>query len=130
MPESEQRYLFDTGALIDIYRGRERIRPYFEKLAAQPAAISVISEAELWMGLRPDEVTEHEALLGYFALLDVTSRVGRQAGEWMQRYRHRGLGWMDALIVATARVEGLAVLTRDRRLAAVLSPEAPFAVYD
>ena len=42
---SEQGHLFDTGALIDIYRGRERIRPYFEALAERPAYISVISEA-------------------------------------------------------------------------------------
>ncbi len=126
----ERAYLFDTGALIDIYRGRQRIAAYFETLARQMGYLSVISEAELWMGLRPNETAQHEALLRYFVSLPVNSFIARQAGEWMQRYRSRGLGWVDALIAATARDEGVAVLTRDRRLAALLAQEADFVVYD
>lgn len=28
----ERAYLFDTGALIDIYRGRQRIAAYFDSV--------------------------------------------------------------------------------------------------
>lgn len=127
---SDAAYLFDTGALIDIYRGRERIRPYFDALAERPAYISVVSEAELWLGLRPDETERHEALLRYFDSLPVDSAVARRAGEWMRRYRHQGLGWMDALITATASTAGVVVLTRDLLLTQVLKREAEFVCYD
>ncbi len=56
--------------------------------------------------------------------------MARQAGEWMQRYRHQGLGWMDALIVATSVLAGVPTLTRDRRLSEVLAGEATFILYD
>jgi hypothetical protein len=32
MATGELAYLFDTGALIDIYRGRQRIRPFFDQV--------------------------------------------------------------------------------------------------
>lgn len=127
---SDAAYLFDTGALIDIYRGRERIRPYFDALAERPAYISVVSEAELWLGLRPDETERHEALLRYFDSLPVDSAVARRAGEWMRRYRTHGLGWMDSFIAATAHAHDAVVLTRDRRLASLLGEELAFAVYE
>lgn len=127
----EAGYLFDTGALIDIYRGRARIEPFFLSiLEGQAAFISVSSEAELWLGLRPDEIARHEALLGHFTSLPIGSVVARQAGEWMRQYRMSGLGWMDALLIATAYTNQLTVLTRDQRLAAVLSEQVTFQVYD
>jgi predicted nucleic acid-binding protein len=47
----------------------------------------------------------------------------------MQKYEAQGLGWMDALIVATAQKAGLLILTRDAKLARVLADEARFEVY-
>jgi len=127
---SSHPYLFDTGALIDIYRGRQRISPYFEALAEQAAYLSVISEAELWRGLRPGEIERHEALLALFVPLPLTSEAARLAGQWMQAYQGSGLGWMDALIAATAAVAGAPLLTRDRRLAGVLADKVEFVLYD
>lgn len=128
---SEPSYLFDTGALIDIYRGRPRIRLFFDDLLSEAvtAYVSPVSEAELWFGLRPGEQEQHEALLNFFIALPVTSKAGRLAGQWMQRYGSRGLGWMDALIVASASLAGVPVLTRNRRLAEVLAEEAKFELY-
>jgi predicted nucleic acid-binding protein len=128
---SEGRSLFDTGALLDIYRGRSRVRPYFDQLfdEAIVAYISPITEAELWLGLRPDELERHKALLAFFVSLPLTSQSARLAGEWMRRFGSAGLGWMDALIVASAAVLNIAVLTRDRRLARLLGDEAELIVY-
>lgn len=125
-------YLFDTGALIDIYRGRSRIQSYFKALLEARAIgfISVISEAELWQGVRRDELPRHEALLSQFNSLPITSESARRAGVWMQLYKIRGLGWMDALLVATATNNRLIVLTRDQRLASLLDGVTAFVVYD
>ncbi len=123
--------LFDTGALFDLYKGRQRARTCFDRLldGSLRGYVSVISAAEMWRGLRPGEVEDHEALLGLFALLPLDSRAARLAGTWIQCYESQGLGWLDAFIVATARQAGLMVLTRDARLAACLADEAQFEVY-
>ncbi|MCP4427037.1 MAG: type II toxin-antitoxin system VapC family toxin [Chloroflexi bacterium] len=128
----KQEWLFDTGCLIDIYRGRMRIKPYFDRVLAGDIAsyLSVITEAELWRGLRVGELDEHEALLAQFTILPLRSEAGRLAGEWMQRYQAVGLGWMDALIGATAVTANVPVLTRDKKLAKELANEVNFEVYE
>ncbi len=125
-------WLFDTGCLIDIYRGRSRIKPYFDYILNGDITpyLSVITEAELWRGLRVGELERHEALLSQFTILPLRSNAARLAGEWMQQYRSTGLGWMDALITATAVTANAPVLTRDKKLANVLGNAANFQVYD
>lgn len=130
---SESRCLFDTGALIDIYHGRERVKPFFEQLiepdGGLTAYISPVSEAELWLGLRAYELERHEALLSFFRPVPLTSEAGHLAGEWMRRFGPKGLGWMDALIVATAAVAGVPVFTRNLHLAILLGNESAFVLY-
>jgi predicted nucleic acid-binding protein len=122
--------VFDTTALVDLYRGRLEVRPYVEQvLAGAEAYVSVLTEAELWRGLKAHEVERHEALLSLFLRLPLHSAAARLAGQWMQRFETTGLGWMDALIVASAKASGLPVLTRDRGLADCLQAEAVFETY-
>ena len=129
MPERE--LLFDSTALVDLYRGQASVRPYFDALLTGELVgyISVITEAELWRGLHVDELERHEVLLGFFTRLPLDSAAARQAGAWMQRYEPRGLGWMDALIVATAWHANLPTVTRDHRLVRCLDGEASFQIY-
>ncbi len=128
---SPSELLFDTTALVDIYRGHTAIRPYFNAILADDVLpyISVITEAELWRGLHAEELERHELTLAQFITLPVESATARLAGSWMQRYEPTGLGWMDALIVASAKLAELPVLTRDKRLAEVLAREAEFELY-
>jgi predicted nucleic acid-binding protein len=127
----QTEFLFDTNALIDIYRGRDFVKPHFEAIldGSLLPYVSVITEAELWRGLRPEELERHESLMERFVPIPLDSDIARLAGAWMQKYADSGLGWMDALISATGKITGLAVLTRDKRLALVLAPELKFEVY-
>jgi len=123
--------LFDTNALVDIYRGQASIKAHFESIldGSLLPYVSVITEAELWRGLRLDELERHEILLSQFISLPLDSDATRLAGTWMQKYAASGLGWMDALIAATGKIAGLSVLTRDKRLADALSVETNFELY-
>ena len=123
--------LFDTNALVDIYRGQASIKVHFESIldGSLLPYVSVITEAELWRGLRLDELERHEILLSQFISLPLDSDATRLAGTWMQKYAASGLGWMDALIAATGKIAGLSVLTRDKRLADALSVETNFELY-
>lgn len=129
---SKPGYLFDTNALIDIYRGRQRIKSSFDQLIVGELMgyISVITEAELWRGLRPGELATHNALVERFTVLPLNSTVTRQAGSWMSQFENAGLGWMDAFISASAKLANLTLLTRDNRLASLLEKELDFFVYD
>lgn len=128
---TKQNLLFDSTVLVDLYRGQPAVRSYLDSVldGRIAAHLSVITEAELWRGLRVDETERHEALLSLFVRLPLQSAAARQAGAWMQRYGSFGLGWVDAFIVATARQAGLAVLTRDHRLIRCLHAEADFCEY-
>lgn len=123
--------LFDTTALIDIYRGKSSVKNYFDLIldGSLLPYISVLTEAELWRGLHADEVERHELIIERFISLPLDSDAARLAGSWMQKYSSTGLGWMDAMISATGSVAGLVVLTRDQRLATVLSMEVKFEAY-
>ena len=123
--------LFDTNALVDIYRGQASIKSHFDSIldGSLMPYISVITEAELWRGLRPEEVERHELILSQFISLPLDSDAARLAGIWMQKYVRSGLGWMDALISATGKIADLPVLTRDKRLVEVLSSETNFEPY-
>lgn len=84
---SDRRELFfDTGCLLDIYHGRERIRPYFDEVMSGEVRsyLSVITEAELWRGLRVGEIARHEALFHHFTILPLRTDAARLAGRWMQ----------------------------------------------
>ncbi|MDQ3004434.1 MAG: PIN domain-containing protein [Chloroflexota bacterium] len=128
---NQPELLFDTTALIDIYRGKEGVKSYFDLIldGALISYISVITEGELWRGLRAEEVERHLLIIEQFVSLPLDSDAARLAGAWMQKYSTSGLGWMDALISATGKVAGLSVLTRDQRLANVLSVETKFELY-
>ena len=123
--------LFDTNALVDIYRGQTSIKAHFESIldGSLLPYVSVITEGELWRGLRPDELERHELLLSQFISLPLDSDAARLAGTWMQKYATTGLGWMDAFISATGKITDLPVLTRDKRLVGVLSSETKFELY-
>jgi predicted nucleic acid-binding protein len=128
---NQGEWLFDTSCLIDIYKGRERIRPYFDTILTGETTpyMSVITEAELWRGLRAGELETHQLLVAQFTVLPLRSEAARLAGNWMRRYQVAGLGWMDALITATAKVNDITILTRDKKLAELLAAEADFIVY-
>jgi predicted nucleic acid-binding protein len=123
--------LFDTGCLLDLYHGRSRIQPYLDAILNGTLLpyLSVLTEAELWRGLRAGELAYHEALIAQFVVLPLQSDAARLAGSWMQQYHATGLGWLDALIVAIGETNDMLILTRDKRLAFVLSSEATFELY-
>ena len=131
-PMSNPTYLFDTNALIDIYRGRQRIKPTFDEIITGEinGCISVVTEAELWRGLRPGELATHNALIAQFTVLPLNSVMARLAGSWMSQFEHAGLGWMDAFIAASAKLSDIPLLTCDNKLATLLTKELTFIVYD
>ncbi len=106
------KVLLDTDILIDILRGREAIRTYLLDLTVRSVpCCSVISVAELYAGMRPEEKHATDALLDALVIVPVTQEIAEVAGRFKRRVKSRRLELADCLIAATALVEGITLAT-------------------
>jgi len=111
--------LVDSDVLIEVSRGRNaEIVSQWLALGRSDAAVlfSPVSAAELWAGARP---AEHEALRHLFRALScvpIDAEAGRQAGDYLKRYRKsHAVELGDALIAASCVLRGASLWTRSRK---------------
>ena len=116
------KYLIETDWAVDWFRGRREIVEKIEELRPQGLGLSVITLAELYVGVYyADDPDRREAELRDFLdiveLLNVDEEVCRIFGRERARLRRAGLeiARFDLLIGATARRHGLTLLTNNRR---------------
>lgn len=124
--------LFDTTVFVDYFRGWEEAQRFIEPILQgnASASFSVITEAELWAGIRgQQEMPRYEALLSLMERAIVDGSVARRGGELTGQYRSQGLTLPDALIAATAMLRGETLLTRNIRHFRLLEPELECEVY-
>ena len=113
-------YLLDSDVLIDILKGSQAVISVVRSLPPESAkCFSTISEAELWAGVlagAPDDAKMLTELLSALRPIQVTRAIAQVAGEYRSRYgRSHGTSLPDALIAASAKVEGLHLMTRHVR---------------
>ncbi len=111
--------LVDSDVLIEISREKDKnLVARWKMLAESDSAIlcSPVSAAELWTGARTDEQGALTNLFHALLCVPIDYETGRQAGEYLRRYRKsHGLQIGDALIAAAAYLNGAALWTRNRR---------------
>ena len=106
------KVLFDTDILIDILRGREAVRTFLLDLMDHSVfCCSVISVAELYAGMRPEEKHATDVLLDGLVIIPIVREIAEVAGRFKSRVKSRRLELADCLIAATAFVEGAALAT-------------------
>lgn len=106
------KVLFDTDILIDILRGREAIRTFLLDLTDHSVpCCSVISVAELYAGMRPEEKHATDILLDGLVIIPLGREIAEVAGRFKSRVKSRWLELADCLIAATAFVEGATLAT-------------------
>lgn len=103
--------VFDSDVLIDFLQGIPAAR---EELALyRDPRYSVISLMELLCGARnPDERRAVETLLASMTRIELTEQVARHAVDLRQSLR---LKLPDAVVLASAEVEGCILVTRNKR---------------
>jgi predicted nucleic acid-binding protein len=110
--------LIDTDILIDHFHQHSAAMQLISTLvdASDPLAISVVTLTELLAGMRPGEEEKTEGLLNLFVLLPIDEPVGRQAAMYLRAFRksHK-IDFGDALIAATARLQGAELFTRNKK---------------
>jgi hypothetical protein len=111
--------LVDSDILIEASRGRDaELVSRWTELSGSDAAVlySPVSAAELWAGARPSEHSALDNLFRALTCVPIDAETGRQAGEFLGRYRKsHGMELGDALVAAGALANGAALWTRNRK---------------
>ncbi|MEB3307875.1 MAG: type II toxin-antitoxin system VapC family toxin [Cyanobacteriota bacterium] len=106
----------DTDVLIDYLRDQADAVAFLEG-CAQPLSLSVVSVAELYVGVRDGEERRRlDAFTEAFDALPLAQEAAVQAGLWRRQYgRSHGTGLADALIAASVAAAGGTLATLNRR---------------
>ncbi len=110
--------VIDSDILIDHLRGYRSALDFIDTLTTDDVKVcfSVISEAEIYVNVRPGEERAIEALFDSLNRVAVSGEIARKAGEYCAQYgRSHGLTLPDALIAATAFVIAADLFTRNVR---------------
>ncbi|MCC7022165.1 MAG: type II toxin-antitoxin system VapC family toxin [Thermomicrobiales bacterium] len=109
------RYLLDTDAVIDFFKGVASTVELVDRLYRQDDALCTcgVVIAEVYTGLSPRERAEAELFLASMRFLSTSLATARQAGLWRYEFARRGrqLSATDCLIAATAREHRAMLIT-------------------
>ncbi|MFC4778205.1 type II toxin-antitoxin system VapC family toxin [Paenibacillus sp. GCM10023252] len=110
-------YLLDTNIAIAILVNEASVVEFTQQAMRDKVKIffSVVSECEVIAGLTPAEQLRLEKLFTSRRSIPVTSQIAKAAGRIRREQREKGrkLKTPDALIIATALVNELSLLSRD-----------------
>jgi predicted nucleic acid-binding protein len=109
--------IVDTDILLDHFHGNQRAVDFVASHAVRDESLSIsaISVAEVMGGMRSGEERRTALLLNQFEVIDVDAGIARQAGRFLSAYRNRRIDLTDAIIAATAYLNGLDIVTRNTR---------------
>jgi predicted nucleic acid-binding protein len=103
--------VIDSDVLIDFLQGFEKAR--LELARYRSPLYSVISWMEVMCGAESKE--EREAAESLFASMQRVDLTGKVAAQAVRERCQRGLKLPDAMILATAEVEGCMLVTRNTK---------------
>lgn len=114
---ARDNFLVDTDLLIDHLKGKAEAKETLRVLARRGRVFfSVLSEAEIYAGVRKGEEGEVGILFGAMKGIEVTSEICRLGGGYKHKYgKSHGTSLIDALIAATAYKNSLTLIIRNKR---------------
>lgn len=112
---SSELVLLDTDVLVDLLRGHRQAIAFVEENTDRMVLSSIVV-AELYAGVRGDQDGEEQTvlrgLLSSFRTIPTSAEIARLGGIYKRDYgKSHGVGLADALIAATATVEGAGLAT-------------------
>lgn len=116
-PRKKERYIIDTDVCIDFLRGKSKIVQLFsEILESEEVYISVLTVYELFKGAFTEKAQRAvKEFVSYFETIYINHEIAEVGGKFYREYRKKRitLSTVDCLIMATAKVYGLKIITRN-----------------
>jgi hypothetical protein len=111
--------VIDTDILIEFLRGNGDIKKIFDDLIYQNQKnlyLTPIQIAEIYAGIRDNERPFTERFLNSFQLIEIDKDIGKQAGEFLNKYRKsHAVELADTLIGACAKKYGFKLWTLNKK---------------
>jgi predicted nucleic acid-binding protein len=109
--------LIDSDILIRVLRNHTKTIDQFEETVAEfgnDLFITPIQYLEILPGSRQKERIDTEIFLDSLTSIDITTKIGKLAGDYMNFYaKSHGIHNADALIAASAKIHNLKVWTNN-----------------
>lgn len=111
-----KNFLVDTDVLIEHLKGNLTVSKFLEKLRDKgELCVSVLSQAEVYAGMREEEREITELLFDTLKSFDVNHEIAKLGGAYRRTYKDsHGTGLMDGMIGATAEIYGLVLVTSNK----------------
>lgn len=105
---SGNNYLLDTNILVYALKGLSSVRPYFD----EDCYLSVITEIEIMgvTGITKKEISIRRSAIDFCTVIPLTNSIKNEAIRLKQYFKVKV---PDAIIAATALVEGYTLITAD-----------------
>jgi tRNA(fMet)-specific endonuclease VapC len=114
---SSSGYLFDTNIVIGLFANDSDILSFIKQATESRKNIylSVMTECEIFSGLETDNDIHQFRYLNAQKYIPIDSEIARLAGELRREQKQKGrrLKAPDALIIATAKIHDLVLVSRD-----------------
>ena len=105
----------DTSVLIDYFRKTKKENSFFYNLSNgySQFAVSVITEFEIYCGVKPDQRSFWDNLFSQFQILPFDSQTNKEAVQIYQSLKRKSklIEMPDILIGATSKAHGLKLAT-------------------
>ncbi|QHT59360.1 type II toxin-antitoxin system VapC family toxin [Paenibacillus lycopersici] len=116
-------YLLDTNIAIAILTNESNVIDFIQQASRDkmPIYFSAITVSEVFAGLKHEEQLLAEKLFTSKRCIDVTSEIAKLAGTLRRNFKRKGrkLKTPDALIIETASVHELTLVSRDSDMKSV-----------
>ena len=108
-----KKFLIDTNIVIEHLKGNSAVSKFLEKLRDKgELCFSVLSQAEVYAGMKKEEQKMTELLFDTLGSYDVTQEIAKLGGVYRRAYKDsHGTGLIDGMIGTTAEIHGLVLVT-------------------
>ena len=111
--------VIDSDILIWLLRGDLQVTERFKKTLIDTEGnifITPVQIAEIYAGILPKEKAMVEGFLSSLGIIAINEKVGRLAGEYMNKYgKSHNLTLADAMVASASQINGCELWTKNKK---------------
>lgn len=112
--KSKPIVLLDSGIVFRVFRGEENLMQELEYIGFENLAVSIITVAEMYKGMRKEEYRKTKELLNLLKTYHINKEISKKFFEVLTDY-HNTIEIPDAFIASTALVYNIELYTLNKK---------------